>query len=89
MAAESELKERGDEIAPGNVFFLGWTWLERGTEAVECLKCSGFSERVDSTPDEIASELNCGKSYACCCAAFVCKKCGARMVGKLAAPEME
>lgn len=85
----SELKERGEEIAPGNIFFLGWTWLSRSTEAVECLKCGGFSPEVESTEAEINSELNCGSSYACCCAAFVCKKCGARMVGKREAPEME
>ncbi len=85
----SELKERGDEIAPGNIFFLGWGDLPREKDSVECLKCGGYAEEVESTEEEIRSELNCGRSSECCCAAFVCKKCGARMVGQRDAPEME
>jgi hypothetical protein len=81
--------KRGDEIAPGNIFFLGWTDLDRDADAVECLKCGGFAPEADCTAEEIESTLNCGRPWACCVAAFVCKKCGARMVGHRNAPEME
>lgn len=78
----------GDELASG-AFFLGWDGIEdRNQNAVECLTCHGFSEAVDPTPIEIRSELNCGRRWACCCAAFVCKSCGKRWVGHRPAPEM-
>lgn len=63
--------------------------VARGTDAVECPKCQGFAAEVDSTPDEIASDLNCGRFYACCCVAFVCKRCGTRIVGRKEAPEAD
>lgn len=78
----------GVEISPG-VYFLGWDGLPRAKDAVECLKCGGYAEEVASTKEEIDGPLNCGQSYACCCAAFVCKKCGARMAGHREAPEMD
>jgi hypothetical protein len=84
---ESDLKSKGGEIEPGNIFFAGWD-IDRGTDAVECVKCGGFCESAESTPEEITSELNCGSSSACCCVAFKCKRCGARMVGAQDAPEM-
>jgi len=80
--------KHGDEIAPGT-YFLGWGGLPRHKDAVECLKCGGYAEEAESTEEEIAGRLNCGKSRACCCAAFLCRKCGARMVGQRNAPEME
>jgi hypothetical protein len=80
--------QRGDEISPGNIFFLGWIGLTRDKDAVECIRCGGYAPEVEATEEEINSELNCGRSDACCCAAFICKKCGARMVGKREAPEM-
>lgn len=79
--------ERGDEIAPGGIFFIGW-YVSRRADAVECFRCGGYAPEVDSTDEEIHSELNCGRSFACCCAAFACKKCGARMVGKREAPDI-
>ena len=82
-------RQRGAEIAPG-VFFLGWSAeISRTCDAVECPECSGFAKEVDSTAEEISSDLNCGRARACCCAAFVCKKCGKRWVGHREAPEME
>jgi hypothetical protein len=79
--------ERGDEISDG-VVFLEWN-LSRLSEGVECPRCGGYAPEVDSTPEEIESELNCGRSWACCCAAFVCNKCGTRLVGHREAPEMD
>lgn len=81
------MMEIGDEIAPGGIFYCGF--VSRNSEAAECLRCGGFAEQANSTKEEIESELNCGRSWACCCVAFVCKKCGARMVGSREAPEME
>lgn len=81
--------EAGQEVAPG-VVFLGWRGVARNADGgVKCPKCSGYAEKVDSTPGEIASDLNCGRSWACCCAAFKCSVCGVRLVGKREAPEME
>lgn len=81
--------ERGDTLQNGAVF-LGWNALdERSDNAVECPKCSGFAEPVDCTAEEIASDLNCGRSWACCVAAFKCKKCGTRLLTNRPAPEME
>lgn len=89
MALKAGGAARGVEIAPG-VFFLGWgADIDVHCDAVECPACSGFAEEVDSTAEEIASDMNCGRPRACCCAAFVCKKCGKRWVGQRAAPEME
>lgn len=71
-------------------FVLLESEVSRGCDAVECPKCQGFAAEVDSTPEEIAdNSLNCGRNYACCCIAFVCRKCGTRIVGRKEAPEMD
>lgn len=88
MANSEAHWDRGDEISPGT-YFLGWKGLSRRKDAVECLRCGGYSEETESTREEINGPLNCGRPYACCCVAFLCKKCGTRMAGKRAAPEME
>lgn len=79
--------ESGSQIAE-NVYFVDWG-LPRGKDAVKCARCGGYAPEVDSTEEEIRSELNCGSSWACCCMAFVCDSCGARMVASREAPEME
>lgn len=61
--------------------------VERDTQALEC-ECHGYASRIESTPQEIASQ-SCGKSYACCIATFVCHLCGKRWTVQLEAPEME
>ena len=61
---------------------------ERSTKAVECPKCQGFAAEAECTPEEVSSQL-CGRFYACCIAAFVCKKCGTRLLAHLEAPDME
>jgi hypothetical protein len=63
--------------------------LPRHIDKVKC-ECGGIANRVDSTPEEIKNlKINCGRSYACCCRAFVCEKCGTRLVGQANAPEPE
>lgn len=61
--------------------------LERGVQAVECPNCSGFAERVDTTEKE-DKLLGCGR-HNCCNGAFKCKRCEARIVARIDAPEME
>lgn len=59
----------------------------RGAEAAPC-ECGGYADRVEATPDEIA-EHGCGRASECCARAFVCRKCGTRIVGTAEAPEMD
>lgn len=64
----------------------------RAATAIPCPTCSGYADRVDCTPDEISSPMNCGSGrwrYACCVAAFVCRLCGERTVETIDPPEME
>jgi hypothetical protein len=63
--------------------------LNRNTKGVACPKCNGYAEEVESTEEEIHSDLNCGRSWACCCRAFVCRICKTRIVGSAESPEME
>lgn len=62
--------------------------LERYTDSIACPECSGFSEKVDVTPAEIEEHQRCGRSYACCIAAFECKLCKLRIIAQLESPEM-
>ena len=63
---------------------------ERDVTAVECPACGGFAPGTDDeTAEEIKQYQDCGWSWACCIAAFVCKKCGQRIIAKLESPEME
>lgn len=57
-------------------------------DAVRC-PCGGYAAQVGCTDEEIASDMNCGRSWACCVAAFVCSLCGKRLVASREAPEME
>jgi hypothetical protein len=61
--------------------------LDREADGIPC-KCGGYAERAACTTGELA-EFNCGRSWECCARAFVCKICGARLIGKADAPEME
>lgn len=81
-------KSPGDEISPGT-FYLPYDAIsDRGQSGLECPSCYGYCERVESTQEEVRSDLNCGRSYACCCVAFLCKVCGKRWVGQQPSPEM-
>lgn len=81
-------KERGDHLY-GDTYFIGWCSIGREQQGFECPSCHGYCEETECTEDEILSDLNCGRTYACCCVAFKCKLCGKRWVGKANAPEME
>lgn len=61
--------------------------VERTANAVPCT-CGGYADLVDSTPEEIAAQ-RCGRSYACCARAFVCRLCGERLVGAAEAPDFD
>lgn len=61
-------------------------------DGFKCLKCSAEGdalEEVACTKEEINSRFNCGRSYACCCVALVCKTCGTRIRAGRAAPEWD
>ena len=63
--------------------------LNRDTQGAPCT-CNGFADRLDDsevTEQEIKSDLNCARDYACCIAAFKCRLCSTRFVRGLAAPE--
>ena len=55
----------------------------------ECQATEADLEEVPCTPEEIKSHFNCGRSYACCCVAIKCNKCGVRIRARRAAPELE
>jgi len=66
----------GDQLN-NDTYFLGWGALEeRGETAIKCPHCGGFAGNVKSTSEEV----NCGRFYACCCAAFRCDLCKRRWV---------
>lgn len=52
--------------------------------------CNGFADRLDDeegpTPEEVA-KYDCGRGWQCCTAAFRCRLCGLRFIGRLDAPE--
>ena len=64
------------------------TSIPRGADGVKCL-CGGYAEETECTRDEIRGPVNCGRSWACCVAAFICVVCGSRIVAGREAPEME
>jgi hypothetical protein len=54
-----------------------------------CGGCGGDCEQVPGTTKE-RREYGCGTAYRDCCnVAFSCTRCGVRLVGSVAAPEME
>ena len=59
--------------------------IEREATGIEC-QCGGYAVQVDTTAEE-SEKYGCG-GYDCCSRAFVCKVCGARIVGNAKAPEM-
>ncbi len=64
--------------------------VERYEDTIECPNCKCQAEQVDSSKEEINSDRwNCNRSYACCCRAFVCKSCNARIVARAFPPEFE
>ena len=62
--------------------------IGRGIDAIKC-SCGGYAGEADCTEDEIKGSLNCGRSWACCVAAFVCALCGKRHLRRREAPEMD
>lgn len=63
------------------------TDLPRNAAAAPC-KCNGYADVMDESPtlEEIKAH-DCGRSCACCTAAFKCRICGLRFIGKLDAPD--
>jgi hypothetical protein len=64
--------------------------MPRERQALPC-NCGGYADRVNSTDEEI-DEYGCGRDVPgdeCCAAAFVCRVCGGRIVGKCNSPEMD
>ncbi len=65
----------------------------RDTLAVECPKCHGFAAETGAgdgpTQDELREHQFCGRPWACCINAFVCKLCGQRIIAQLESPEEE
>ena len=53
--------------------------IKTDAKAVPCT-CGGYADEVDPTDDE-DSKYGCGR-YKCCCAAFVCRICGKRLVAR-------
>ena len=62
--------------------------VPRDATGIKCV-CGGYADEVECTQEEIRSDMNCGRSFACCVAAFVCILCQKRLVGTREAPEME
>lgn len=61
--------------------------VSRGADGAPC-KCGGYADSVSVTPGENKA-YGCGRSWVCCAVAFKCRVCGARNVGRQAAPEMD
>lgn len=66
--------------------------FSRDAQSAMCA-CGGYAERVLCTKAEVMKH-DCPRgqmfvSTPCCARAFVCRVCGARIVGKAEAPEME
>lgn len=61
--------------------------IERYADGVPC-QCGGYADEVDCTKEEINSDMNCGRSFACCVGAFVCRVCKKRIVASLNAPDI-
>lgn len=62
--------------------------IERDATAAPC-SCGGYADRKDPTQEEIDKYQTCGRCYACCLAAFICRLCKKRFLVHLSAPEME
>lgn len=63
--------------------------LPRNELGAPCPHCNGYADAGDITREEVKKYQTCGRSYACCVEAFVCRLCGKRFIGMLEAPEME
>ena len=61
--------------------------FKRDCDGAPCPHCNGYADRVDATKEEVKQYQTCGRSYACCIDAFVCRVCGKRFIGTLEAPE--
>lgn len=61
--------------------------VDRDSISIACSKCNGLADRVDCAPEE-DRKFNCGLFYECCSRAFICRVCGARLVGKAESPNM-
>ena len=60
--------------------------MSRNADGIKC-ECGGYADSADVTDAE-ERRYGCGRP-GCCSRAFVCAKCGARIVGTAEAPEME
>ncbi len=69
------------------VLFLENKLTNRESDAIPCPKCLGYCEKESTTKEERKQYQTCGRPYECCLGAFVCKRCGLRVVSRLEAPE--
>lgn len=62
--------------------------IPRDANGAPC-PCGGYADEADVTKDEIKKHQTCGRSWACCLGAFVCRVCKRRFLVNLPAPEMD
>lgn len=60
--------------------------IEREAKAAPC-PCGGYADENEPTKDEIEKHQTCGRKFACCLNAFVCRVCKKRFLVRLPAPE--
>jgi len=63
--------------------------LPRNANACECPACGGYARKVEATDTEVKEHQLCGRPWACCIGAFVCKRCELRIISQIAAPEWD
>jgi hypothetical protein len=61
--------------------------IKRETEGIPCPDCNGYCDETNCTKEEVKKYQTCGRMYACCLAAFVCRLCKKRIITALEAPE--
>ncbi len=62
--------------------------LSSTASSAPCI-CGGYCDAThDVTKEEIKEYQTCGRNYACCVEAFLCRVCKRSFIAKLAAPEM-
>jgi hypothetical protein len=83
MIVKKRKAKKKEKIIPHEGRFI------RDLAAVACPECNGYADRVKCTKEEIKNQICGRKGYECCCRAFKCRICGARIVGNAQSPEME
>ncbi len=67
---------------------------ERNADGIPCPECNGYAEEATDersifTAEEIAGEMNCGRNWACCIGAYICRLCNKRILARAQAPECD